>query len=436
MAERVATFHQENLDIIKVDTLSPVVSKAEERAVIAQMSSEEYIEFLKIIKKIHTEFIYIISCFAGGINLLKMHNILIEEANKKLDKTFSITEVPFTIVIGTTSGTESTYAVSSKPNDSYLRDFFNALDLYLKFPRSYLKKPLSNKKNTTPPTLIQDVLKPLYTRLPYSTNYPIVRFPGSNTVFRPTELDDLFVITYIGLQSYVLAKKQGTIKSIAISSNIKDILVYPAIIQGIDICLEAIAPATIPTQASPTISTAQTAVPHIVSKIEGNAQHFFDTIEAVNIDLFNLVYNGFCANLRRGREKTAKSWFIKQVFIKDSSDLDLIKENNKDTSNPLLLKDLIIYKSTDSNVEVLLNYNGKFFASKSTVGGIGYTISIKAPKEHRTWMNITKDQFIERAKEIYQATKPLEQALKHASGGNETSAMIQEAFDEFLTTCK
>ena len=377
------------------------------RAVIAQMTSEEYIEFLKVLKTINTEFLYILSCFAGGINLLKMHNLLIDQTNTILDKQFSVSQVPYYIVIGTTTGTEATYRFVGPDNAEtahYLSDFFGSLDKFLENPRPYLKKPLTK----TEPVLIKDVLQNIYKRFPVSTNYPLIRFPGTLTFFRPVEVDKQVIITYVGLQTYILESKQkGLEPNIKISSGTKDLFIYPANLQNVQLTFNG------------------TEMPHLVSKIEGAAQHYIGKIDAQDIDFINLA-NEFCPELRaeRGRSKSPKAWFIDQCSCKNY--VGSIFDESK-----LPLHGLVIYHYDTNFTDIIFKYAAKYYQiSKANYGDkLPLTSSQEFPIK---WNQIDQPTYSAVAYKIYEATQALPEAMQHATAGNENLDTLAKCFKLFL----
>lgn len=372
---------------------------------IVGLAPARYMELLQQLNTIHTEFVYVASCYAGGANLLRMHNLL-EEKQGELD----IGALNYIFVIGATTDEIARVMLGG----SSLRDFFTALNAFLGSPRMYLKLPMQRR----PSVGISDVLDTLYRSVPDLTNIWSVRFPGVNTFFR-AGADDVLIITYAGLKRYILEsqfkyildKKKGLAvpqempkPSIDVSKSKRAVLVYPVDVRGINFLF----------------FPGQMIYPLFISAIPGKAFHM---IEQMRGELFfrGLIWGIFFRPLATGEEYfgvSNKAWFIGEVL-----------SSNQSLRNVVVVK-MIKGKSILLNVEE----SGKGKVYRLATFKLPISIDNFASAGYVEHFEISKSVYDELIRIIKDITMPLPEAIREASGRNETVESVNSAFAEMLTS--
>ena len=172
---------------------------------IAQLNEDQYKSFLNFLNPT-TDFLSIISCFSGGQHLAMFH----ESQMETMKEFFKLQDIYFPIAVSST-----TERVTRMFPENALITFFSNIDTYLKSGNS-------------------QALKKAYAVF-YSNeilNIPSIRFPGSQTFFRPIEAGDQFeIITATRLKAhglgYTMAGKQ--LQPIIVK-NKGAILLHPALV--------------------------------------------------------------------------------------------------------------------------------------------------------------------------------------------------------------
>lgn len=274
-------------------------------SLIAQMNQKEYIKFLNFLNTFSTEFLYIVSCYAGGSNALLMHQDAVEE-NKKI---FSITNVKYPIAL---SGILDSPVVIKDAFDT--QQFFKNLE-------NYLVKP------SVP--LLKQTLQEIYKKMGSYSDLPVIRFPGSENFFKITNLDDVKVLTSSLIKAHELSFKQKNKKVLPLEfGNPKALLLYSANIP-------------IPLQIN-----ASTNEMRIVSLIPGNAYHMIQELITPNLD-FDDALKMFTQS-----SNTIKSFLIRKMICKDGVyEFVVLEQNqikNQQTHTKLIAK---VISSADKKVQ-------------------------------------------------------------------------------------
>lgn len=202
--------------------------------------------FLWFLSAINTEFIYISSCYAGGLTTDTMQrqindaiqatwgqDLLHEHlaiSHKKLACTdnystqeldhflltaplanndFSMSHPPYPIVMQAT--TDEMTLVGGTEN---LSEFFNMLDKYLK----YCKSPCKTSMPT--PVSVSEAVQQLYKAYPHISRLPSIRLQGVNSFFRAIPVDDMNIVT----QHALATSKAGNSLIPALENTLKHIL--------------------------------------------------------------------------------------------------------------------------------------------------------------------------------------------------------------------
>jgi len=270
--------------------------------------------------------------------------------------------------------------------------------------RFYLGRPTKREPTEEQPILIKDVLMPLFRATPALVNLPSVRFPGTRSFFRAVAVDKMLILTYIRLKAFTLEKvyaKQTGIKppgrepgDIPITSDLKAVLLYPSILHGVKFCIHGV------------------EVPLFISKISGKAQHFIERIECKGLNFLEAVIKIFLSPIiaPKGFGATDKAWFIDDVTAKDAS-----------------YKGVVILKpggidGPKAPARILYKKNGQFFGIKSRLPVRTSLIPV----------SISKEEYDEQVLEICKKTVPEARALREATAGHESLAMIKKAFQKFM----
>lgn len=393
-----------------------IMGHGSENTSIAGLSFLEYQKLLNGLNSINTEFLYIMSCFSGGMNLIKAHNLL-ENAPSK----FILKKIKYPIVIGSTTDQMMTKPQEKKGIESsqnFLNKFFNSLNTAIK------QHNLGIPQKSLLPIKINNVLKNIYDTTLSEKNYPSIWFPGTNSFFRSVNVDNLLIITYSALHQYIIenklklgerlkltqtpkiskykkGKKLSEITpspaKISIPPKVKNVLLYPSIIKDVIIELD---------NKQPNL---------FISKIPGPATHFIENMNAPQLDLNFIIKNSF---LQTGSNKT---WIIKNITCKIG--------NSKlpQTNNQLNLEALIIFLSAKGFGTTPSRTAYPIYLCKSAEQEKYYLF-----KQENKWLNIKKDLFEAFINNMLDNTTANAEAIKEATAGNETVEEINNALQEFL----
>lgn len=382
--------------------------------IIADIPIENFKDLIEILANINTQFFYIDSCNAAGLNLVtiqeQIQEIIQESLKKHLktvpEKDFPITKIKFFICIQATTD----YASLALNNN--FSAFFDLLDQYF--------KPLYQGKKS-----IDNILKTLSAQNIEIENLISVRYPGTTTFFRSADLGKMKIITWYELQRL---KLEQAIENLREKRRIK---------KGFMTFSEATQPINIPTPSLITLSIEEGIkylqifpcnlmdcfidiqskdVPQFISKIPGPASHYIAKIRYVSDKqnreeaLNDFIQTGFINffNIEGHEIKSKKIWLIHSLElvvngeIEEFNGLVVIRETNPKLSR-------FFYYDEMSSLDKAPYKNGVTTVTKRTLG-------LEA---------IDKTDLTKR-------TKALNDALYEATAGQEDIKTVQEALQKFL----
>lgn len=435
-------------------------------------------DLIDILQRINTKFLFMVSCYSGGINSLVMQK----------DMQNSAGELPFVTVlasvgeiVATTHDTENMKGLLDMVTKFFAQ---SAPPLYLGKPikttRQLIKLPLPNKITFT------DVIKSYFGKTPIDPeNIPSVSIPGAG-FFRALDLDNQLIITMTTLRAYriqkaieaklsiepqeqevirkarelqqriaqlaetktaqgarkklqeklrkqlsekyavvkgqekaiiekkLLAAKADEFHDIAVDPSMKTILVYPSDLHDIQLNIQG------------------NEVPSCISKITGNAQHIIGGLMASQADLYKILQGFLPAKLFAITSDAGKfslrakqAWFIHNVVSADDGGLNLSAQK------PLELSGLVIFNTVKADE----GYYMPCAVIACSVNGNYYFAATELPlsKELIKWQSIEREQY--NTVLNYIATQSLatdERALYVASAGAENKATQTSAFIDFM----
>jgi len=212
---------------------------------IASLTGSAFMELLNFLNALDTEFLYVATCYGGGVNLVDMQNRINAELENQLSlrrlserqrekmyvkaqerpqwidyfhtssrkntknlsplilgvmgskmrriKTNRVIDYPIVIQATTDEATKSVVGIDH---------FFQLLDRYLAQSQWYLGRPSPKKGDRT---TIKDVVTALYSGEIHAL--ASVRFPGANNFFRAIKVTQMDILTWTYIQSLKLAPK-------------------------------------------------------------------------------------------------------------------------------------------------------------------------------------------------------------------------------------
>ena len=331
-------------------------------AYIAGMNRNQYRALLELLNNLHTDFLAVSSCFAGGVNLEEMHKDLVT-INQQL---FSITSLNYILAINATTDAET-------ETGEDIETFFENLDKYFKTQKLiYLKQALDALRSSR-------------------ENVASIRFPGSNSLFRPFSFDKYTqILTVAELKKYALQAKQKE-KPISPLMVGETILLYPALIE-------------IPIKLVGGVLPSR-----FISMINGNAIHIFQEIEGYS-------FTGLAYSFRQEDTLLHKVFFIKTFSFQDTILENVTIQANKGENS------IIIFKVKSHKIP---NWNGKYFKlSRRNI--LDNTIF----QENKV---IAHQEALKEIRFLINEALPTESALYQATGGQQTISMIQKTVQEMLS---
>lgn len=399
---------------------------------VALLTMEQFYEFLDFLNDINADFIYISTCFAGGENLLSIHNYLTKETERLLKQARQEGKnsmgVRYAIVLGATAD----YPVRSSNlyvrENSLYKKFFKVLRKFMKNPLWYAKQTFGTAKGEV--TTIHDVLRPLYkaTATGGPTGYLSICYPKSHFFRVVGEINALHrsqIVTWSVLARAMLANKllkgaKTPLVGMATDQYCDYMLFYPSYTMGVHLSF----PGQFPT---------------LISMIPGQALHIFDSVSAVNKGFDEVVRGGFCAPLDFGWKKVYgsffgglynKAWFVKGLLCRNYKDSPFQSD-----CRLLLIRGLVFFKSigTDKKTkfEILFKYKSNFYLAEANLDNmfIGFTEF----NDDFKFKPINEQVYYTRVNEIKDACFPSDTALYESSGGNENRDTLDEAYNGFLS---
>ncbi len=353
--------------------------KPDRPAVMAALQSKQYQELLTFLNRF-TDILFIISCYSGGVNLDTFNNLLTDT----LKETFKIRDINFPIIVSS-----STDAITTQFSEKALANFFPHINNFLKTgDKKELKEALSLFYN-------QDI-----------NNIPSIRFPGSNSFFRPIEFDNLYeIITATGLKKhnlqYMMQKKEIPPYEI---NNKRAILLYPAVITTpLKIIFDP---------KNSTIGSFDKPYPIFISRIGGPAQHILSKVEVPELSL----------------KETIKMF------------LDLSKD-----SKAHLIKELVTSDGTYKNFALLASNGGlvgtaimqSFHPQPFMMMGGGWInpgdwVLAYFDFDSLVRYKITAQEYLTYIQKILSKSVPSDMAIQNATGGQQNKELLDGAIKEFL----
>jgi len=369
---------------------------------ISQLNREDYSKFLKCMDKAGCILLFVSSCCAGGLNLLKMH---LKHMQSVTGEKFEY--INFPIIIGSLS-------------DAPVINLFTDLGCFFKEARSFF-----SKRGLKPAHWVKEPFKKMVTCIigedPDLYSLSLICFPelevkGIPEFFRVIEVDKkVKVITYPYLIKHELKgvkpSRGGKIrlkKQPIKINNMKALLIYPSIVN-------------VP------LRIRGSKLPKVVSMIPGPASHYIKEIDAKTI-LFSRLIETLFSSDSVIKSKHKKVFFIAKLTCKNFRKSGILhpespeKDNSKDILN---IKNLLIYIDRGHVMCCFqLAKNNEFFEC-----------SLKGKKKKLKCKKIKKSDF-GRFFEILRAIKPKKSALFEATGGVESiykfRNMVNKHIDLFI----
>lgn len=358
---------------------------------IAGIGIKPFAKILSFLNKVNTKFVYILTCYLGGYNMLQLQSELEKFEGSKPQYTLP-QKLDYPIVIRSTAETVTRSEIGENPIE-----FMDAVKTFLEKPRWYFGKPKSADSGKS----IIDVIK-IIDKGGFLGNLASIRFPGINSFFRAIDLGNMTIITWLDLQKLRTAKvfceRFGPKPSNYCMENLKidvhegsrSVLVYPADLEDMNL-----------------IISGKPDNPKFISKIPGAAQHFIGTIHYQNDNEFSDLNTSF---FNFGR--APKAGFIENLIFKNKK-----------------LKSFITYKGVGEafnyeSIKLFQDEDGKF---KKMV-----------KKDKDSFLDIVKPispaEYYWTAFVITEETRPGPRSIKESSGGNEDLSTVQGAFKRFMVS--
>ena len=341
---------------------------------IAGLSAPDFKQLLMILNAIHTDFAYIFTCYASGINILEF---------KRPERYFDIKRIQYPIALQATTDQEAT----AYHEQLEFKRFFARLSAWLKSPE--------NRSNGT---LLEETLKPLLTfnmqapSLDYTPqekqNLPSIWFPGSNSFFRSIDIDSSTIITYFILKRFEteslfekrFTQQVQTRPTFEIGSHTKHLQVFPSNASSLDLSYNGRIPFD------------------FISKIPGKAQHYFKSLSAQQLSFDSLLKSMIHIGT------SAKCWFFSHIQCQDKGVDGLMHYSFNNGGNPIAA---ILYKTENEELY--------------------YIESLTA----NTTLVLNKEEYAILVKNMHTITLPTQAALREATAGNETIESVNKGFANF-----
>lgn len=419
---------------------------------VADLQMSIFKKYLQFLSTINTSFLWINSCYAGGLNLTLYQDILINtikenifdqvaDQSKHIVKTPKI-NYPLVIESSTDSPTKPTGEIIS------ISEIFEALKTQ-KFPLSH-------------PHDLKEFMNKLFPQgfgdregKTYLSNYPVIYVPGAD-FFRPVDISNSLIITTPVVQGLRIApsikhlysksavKKDELVPTITIDEQkplISTVLVYPQNLHEVQLNIKG------------------RHLPPFLSEIPGPSHHIIHKIYAPYVDLADIGKQFFpTLNVTvRSRIEYPKAWFIEEIECKDKKRGGVVtfegvvfytikyrgyrfgiqaKEYEYNAELCLILyKKLKVKKiiqdvgsspeSIHDNYQTLGEYEGRLTNQENFASGTVGRPGVK-------FLSLNEKSYYDTLRYIYFNTKASEDALYQSSGGLETAASQDEAFCDYI----
>ena len=340
---------------------------------IAELSIKKYNLFLEAINQ-YCDFLYVISCYAGGMNMIEAQKeqYLI---NKKIFERFQIN---YPIVLGSALDAPSTLDTLD------YKAFFNKLD-------AYLANPTMEK--------LKETLKEAYKTMNKLLSIPLIRFPGSNSLFRAVELDKkIALLTVAALKAYELKFKMkgASIEPYQLEGQ-KVTLLYPSLI-NIPLAL----------------NIDKLAETRILSMIPGTAIHMIDSLEMPN-SAFTDIFEIF-----NQESLVQKIFYIKKLICKDGIYEYVLFSQIKEFSQLFRSSNFSVITKISSS-QAYPSFNNQFVGFQGTKDQFS--------KDLMPLMQKVEDYMVMSAYYSYFMATPSADAIEQSTGGQQTLEMLKNAIE-------
>lgn len=386
------TFKLENLTSLFLVTNKPLkliylTGHGGQRSSIAHLPFPQYEALIQFLNKIGTVFLYVSTCYVGGINLIEGHKNLINALHtyedgreKKFDVTFPI------VAAGVTDAPTTHFA------ERFDR-FFAGLRAYF-FARSKSEGEI----HFVPKSFVSILSNIGGGKL---ENTPQIRFPHSRGYFNVVDVDNnLQIVSYPQLLAWELSDKAKKLPTTTIVGEGKrTVLLYPGLIR---------LPLHLKGQATQYFGED---LPAIVSMIPGDALHYLEELRIDSLRLKDSEYNlrrVFSLGTPTGR-KSFKAFLIKNLVV-----------NGDDLGSVLITTSY----SGDAKEEVtvrIYRFDKKDYSSltrRKSVEPVGFA-------------DDTNKELLDLLTLLSKAV-PSSDVLFQSSGGRETKATFRRIFNLFF----
>lgn len=450
------------------------------KTLIAGMPHDIFNQFLNILDNIHTRFLWITTCYAAGVNLLEMQQLM--KSSFTTPSFITIVESIGEIFV------EALEIFNIQAAGKKLTAFFDQQN-----PPFYLGKTITIPTKEIKPqkiTLI-DVIKALYgLELPPVTNLPDVYIPGAG-FFRAVDVDNELIITQLALKRFRISpkiaaqiKQQGTFSQEYVTNALNEVqhlwqqlkkikdqeklsgklpldqqrelerltTAYSAASKKLALIQQKALSKRkhYPPQAEDVqdiLINVDNAIKYVliypqdlhdcsfilsdhmpiwISKISGKAQHIIGNISAVHLNFVEIL-QGFLPAEFFGISSysTSRGWFINKLTCLDDGGTSLSSQK------PLTITGVAIFHEiyqTETNQAPLATILCSVGAGKYVMA----TIPLPIIDHDITWKKISKDTYLQMIISLGERSKAAKDALYTASAGQETIKTQQQTFNDFL----
>lgn len=376
---------------------------------VANISMKDYKELIHFFDTINTKFLLVQSCFSGGANSLIGHHNL-------QDATYA--NVNYPIVLGSTIDTPQSGFRSS----ALLRDFFTKIGSWQREPLKGLHHLFLGKAKGQQTSLI-DILKTYRFYDPLSIES--ILFPGGRLFFRTIATSEDFVLTYQGLQRFLLEPKLGIqhSKNALVLDKPRSILIYPSII-NCDIVIE---------------EKLERDNRLFYSKIPGNGCHFIDNIHLFLSDIPDIFKLFFDINQPDSKQGSNYGWFIQHYVTYNSQASFGLPQEKLALAGLTILngiyKDIVTFKLLNNNTYYLWAQTGNEGTSDEYALKKIIDLNAKSGSNNEIiFRPIHEEEYYTIVNAIFTASQPTQEALNAATAGNEIVEHIKLRFNDYINT--
>jgi hypothetical protein len=376
---------------------------------IANVGNKAFGKLLITLNELNTKFVYILSCHAGGPNIVELQ----QELDRMLSNSASLIPqaLNYPIVIRATTD------VSLKSNRELINQSRNAFKRFFEAVKQFVSEPYPQwyfgGTYQTCKTTFTKLLR-LIDSSEDAEALSSVRFPGTHSFFRAIDLNNMAIITWLDLQKirksqqleerflHRLPQVVPIYNEVSIPPNVHSILIYPCDLTGIRI----------------KIDVKNSTHPHFISKIPGTALHVIGSIH-YNTDFTepSTVDDTHFSKI----ESAPKAWFIETVNYVNTTLKGFVSYKGQ---RSFYIKE---QQRTDVDPEYLITYQDD--RGQYNLIYVEQQRLSSSPLKSRI---ISADEYSSITQAIAKIAMPNLNALKEASGGNETLETVQQALQHFF----